>query len=81
MRVSKSFLNWLLACTSALLLILVFPRFNLTWLAYLGGRVMLKNRLSVSLGLYFQHVSNRYLNHINPGVNAVGPMLSMGWHF
>jgi lipid A 3-O-deacylase len=55
--------------------------FNLTWLAYLGGRVMLKNHLSVSLGLYFQHVSNRYLNRINPGVNAVGPMLSMGWHF
>src|SRR3984957_5726615 len=33
MRVSKSFLNWLLACISALLLILVFPRFNFTWLA------------------------------------------------
>ncbi|HZZ18998.1 MAG TPA: acyloxyacyl hydrolase [Opitutaceae bacterium] len=55
--------------------------FNLTWLAYFGGRVMLASRLSASMGLYFQHVSNRYLNHINPGVNAVGPMLSVGWHF
>ncbi|HEY5228302.1 MAG TPA: acyloxyacyl hydrolase [Opitutaceae bacterium] len=55
--------------------------FNLTWLAYLGARMMLKNHLSASLGLYFQHVSNRYLNRINPGVNAVGPMASVGWHF
>jgi lipid A 3-O-deacylase len=55
--------------------------FNLTWLAYLGARVMLRNHLSASLGLYFQHVSNRYLNRINPGVNAVGPMASVGWHF
>ena len=42
---------------------------------------MLKNHLSASVGLYFQHVSNRYLNRINPGVNAVGPMASVGWHF
>jgi apolipoprotein N-acyltransferase len=33
MQLSKPLLNWLLACLSALLLILVFPRFNFTWLA------------------------------------------------
>jgi apolipoprotein N-acyltransferase len=33
MRFSKAALNWLLACASAVLLILVFPRFYLTWLA------------------------------------------------
>jgi lipid A 3-O-deacylase len=55
--------------------------FNLTWLAYLGARVMFWDHLSASLGLYFQHVSNRYLNRVNPGVNAVGPMMSVGWHF
>jgi lipid A 3-O-deacylase len=55
--------------------------FNLTWLAYTGVRLMTRGRLSVSAGAYFQHVSNRYMNRINPGVNAVGPMLSVGWHF
>jgi lipid A 3-O-deacylase len=55
--------------------------FNLTWLAYPGVRFLFRNRLSVSAGVYFQHISNRYLNRINPGVNAIGPMASVGWHF
>jgi lipid A 3-O-deacylase len=55
--------------------------FNLNWLAYLGVRFALRNRLSGSVGAYFQHVSNRYMNRVNPGLNAVGPMLSLGWHF
>jgi hypothetical protein len=55
--------------------------FNLTWLLYLGGRVRVKAGLSASLGLYFQHVSNGGMNRVNPGVDAVGPMLSLGWHF
>lgn len=55
--------------------------FNLTWLAYAGGRILTRRRLSVSAGIYFQHISNRYLNRINPGVNAAGPMISAGWHF
>jgi hypothetical protein len=55
--------------------------FNLTWLAYPGVRYMFKNRMSASAGVYFQHVSNRYLNRINPGLNAIGPMLSIGWHY
>jgi lipid A 3-O-deacylase len=55
--------------------------FNLTWLVYTGARLIFKNHMSVSGGVYFQHVSNRYMNRINPGVNAAGPMLSVGWHF
>jgi len=55
--------------------------FNFTWLAYPGVRFMLGNRLSGSIGVYFQHVSNTYLNRVNPGLNAVGPMASLGWHF
>jgi len=55
--------------------------FNLTWLAYPGVRLLFRDRLSASMGVYFQHISNRYLNRVNPGLNAVGPMLSMGWHF
>lgn len=55
--------------------------FNLNWLAYTGVRFLSKNRLSGSIGAYFQHVSNRGMNSVNPGLNAVGPMLSLGWHF
>jgi len=55
--------------------------FNLTWLGYTGVRLMTRGRVSVSAGAYFQHISNRYLNRINPGVNAVGPMFSVGYHF
>jgi len=55
--------------------------FNFTWLAYPGVRFMLRDRLSGSVGVYFQHISNTYLNRVNPGLNAVGPMASLGWHF
>jgi hypothetical protein len=30
-----------------------------------------------SLGLYFQHISNKGLNKVNPGLNALGPTLSL----
>jgi len=55
--------------------------FNFNWLAYTGARISIGRRLSASLGAYFQHVSNRYLNKVNPGLNAVGPMMSLGVHF
>jgi lipid A 3-O-deacylase len=55
--------------------------FNLTWLAYPGVRFMFGKRVSASAGVYFQHISNRYLNRINPGLNAIGPMLGIGWHY
>ncbi|MFZ1056439.1 MAG: acyloxyacyl hydrolase [Opitutaceae bacterium] len=55
--------------------------FNLNWFAYAGARIFLRSRLSASAGVYFQHISNRYMNPVNPGLNAVGPMLSLGWHF
>jgi lipid A 3-O-deacylase len=55
--------------------------FNFNWLLYPGIRFMFRNRLSTSVGLYFQHVSNRYLNSVNPGLNAIGPMVSVGWHY
>jgi hypothetical protein len=55
--------------------------FNLNWFAYAGGRLLFRNRLSASAGVYFQHISNRGMNSVNPGLNAVGPMLSVGRHF
>lgn len=54
---------------------------NYTWLLYSGFKVMPAERVSVSLGVYFQHLSNRGEDDINPGIDALGPMLSIGWHF
>jgi lipid A 3-O-deacylase len=55
--------------------------FNLNWLAYTGVRLLSRRRMSASAGVYFQHISNRYMNPVNPGLNAIGPMLSVGWHY
>lgn len=54
---------------------------NFTWLLYPGARYHGANGCSASAGIYFQHVSNRGLDKINPGIDAVGPMLSVGWRF
>jgi lipid A 3-O-deacylase len=53
---------------------------NFNWLVYVGARKRWKPGLSASLGIYFQHVSNTGLDRINPGLNALGPMISFGWH-
>ncbi len=55
--------------------------FNLNWFAHGGLRFMIRERLSASAGLFFQHVSNHGLDDINPGVNALGPMIGLAWHW
>ncbi len=54
---------------------------NFTWFVYPSVRFVHTKSLSGAFGVYFQHVSNTNLNKINPGLNAIGPMLSLGWHF
>jgi len=55
--------------------------FNLTWFMYGGARFRFSERLSGAIGFYFQHLSNGHLNKVDPGLNALGPILSLGWHF
>lgn len=55
--------------------------FNFHWFIYTGARVRVAEKMSVGLGAYYQHISNRGQDEINPGVDALGPMLSIGWHF
>jgi lipid A 3-O-deacylase len=55
--------------------------FNFTWFVYSGVRFLIRKKMTASAGVYFQHISNHNLDQINPGINAVGPMLSIGWHF
>ena len=55
--------------------------FNLTWFMYGGVRYRITDHLSATLGLYFQHISNGGQDPVNPGVDALGPTLGIGWHF
>lgn len=55
--------------------------FNLTWFLYPGVRYRPSEKISVSLGVYYQHVSNGGMDKVNPGLDAVGPLMSIGWRF
>jgi lipid A 3-O-deacylase len=55
--------------------------FNFTWFMSAGLRFQLTERLSAATGLYFQHVSNGGLDSVNPGVDALGPTIGIGWRF
>jgi len=55
--------------------------FDLTWLIYSGVRYRFSETMNVGASVYFQHISNGGLDKVNPGVNAIGPMLSLGWRF
>ena len=55
--------------------------FNFNWYVHTGMRWMIADRLSATLGVYFQHISNGGQDDVNPGVNALGPTLGLAWHF
>lgn len=55
--------------------------FNLNWFVHSGVRYCIRPRLSIAAGIYFQHISNGGQDDVNPGVNALGPTLGIGWHF
>ena len=55
--------------------------FNFNWFMHGGVRLLVTERLSASLGVYFQHVSNGGMDEPNPGVDALGPMIGVGWRF
>lgn len=55
--------------------------FNFNWFLYTGSRFECRNGLSVSVGAYFQHVSNTGLDKVNPGINSLGPMVNVSWRF
>lgn len=55
--------------------------FNLNWLLHAGVRYRLRAQWVWSLGLYFQHISNRGMDKVNPGLNALGPTLGLAKRF
>jgi len=55
--------------------------FNLNWFMHGGVRYRIGDRLTAAVGLYFQHISNGGQDEVNPGVEALGPTLGLGWQF
>lgn len=55
--------------------------FNLNWLLHTGARYQTRSGWHISLGAYFQHISNRGMNKVNPGINALGPMFGVSRRF
>ena len=55
--------------------------FNLNWLLNLGLRANTRSGWQWTASAYFQHISNRNMDKINPGLNALGPMLGLSWKF
>lgn len=55
--------------------------FNLNWLVHTGLVWRAKSPWVGRFGLYFQHVSNRGMDKVNPGLNTLGPTLGLGRRF
>ena len=55
--------------------------FNLNWLIHSGARFRTTNNWWISGGLYFQHISNKGLDKVNPGLNALGPTVGLARKF
>ena len=55
--------------------------FNLNWLIHVGVRYHTSLNWRCSFGVYFQHISNRGMDDINPGLNSLGPTAALSRRF
>jgi hypothetical protein len=55
--------------------------FNLNWLVHTGVRYRTRANWVYSVGAYFQHISNRGMDKVNPGLNALGPTFGIAKRF
>jgi lipid A 3-O-deacylase len=55
--------------------------FNLNWLINLSAKYRARSGWQASAGLYFQHISNRGMDKVNPGLNALGPTFGISRRF
>jgi len=55
--------------------------FTLNWYATSGLRYYPKTNLAIHGGVFFQHLSNGGATNPNPGLNCLGPVLGLSWHF
>jgi len=55
--------------------------FILNWFAEVGVRKQLRNNMSVMVAAYFTHHSDGNMNQPNPGIDALGFTVGLGWRF
>jgi hypothetical protein len=55
--------------------------FTLNWFSQLGVRQALTEKMSVLGGAYFTHHSNGGMTDPNPGIDAIGFTVGLGWKF
>ncbi len=55
--------------------------FTLNWYATGGVRYYPQANLALNAGVFFQHLSNGGATDPNPGLNCLGPVLGLSWHF
>ncbi len=55
--------------------------FAFNWFVQTGARFRVSERLFVTGGLLFQHISNQGQADRNPGLNSLGPTLGLSWEF
>jgi hypothetical protein len=55
--------------------------FNLNWLIHTGMRYRTTSGWRCSVGVYYQHISNRGMDAINPGLDALGPTVALSRRF
>lgn len=53
--------------------------FTLNWFIKSGVRHAVNDRLSISCGIFFQHLSNGGQSDRNPGLDALGPSIGVSW--
>jgi lipid A 3-O-deacylase len=55
--------------------------FILNWFAEVGVRKLLRNDMSLLAAVYFTHHSDGGMNEPNPGIDALGFTMGLGWRF
>lgn len=55
--------------------------FNLTWFISTGLEFSFGNNWIATLGVYYQHISNGGMDDVNPGIDALGPVIGVGYQF
>ena len=55
--------------------------FTLNWFATMGVRHYFQPTVALNVGVMFQHWSNGGATNPNPGLDALGPVMGVTWHF
>ena len=55
--------------------------YTYNWFMHGGLRQRIGERVDLSIGVFFQHFSNRGATDPNPGLDAFGPMIGLSWDF